>query len=134
MGAWARKLLLFAVLSIVCRRTFAQDEIIGNSRPCERPGNDPDPNNPTDNLSCPNLDPNTLQCYRQDQLCDGVTNCIGGSDESTDLVALQCDSTNPNRGTFSCSPGENVPLTALCDGNRNCTAGDDETTTLCESG
>ena len=34
---------------------------------------------------------------------------------------------------FVCTPGVNIPLTALCDGNADCANGDDETTTLCES-
>ena len=129
MGAWARKVLLFAVLSVVGRRTLAQDQIIGNNRPCEQPANDPDPNNPTDNLSCPNTNPNILQCYRQDQLCDGTQDCPGGSDESVNLVALECSDQR-----FACSPGVFVPLTALCNGTDECVGGDDETTTICESG
>ena len=133
MGAWARKLLLFSVLSVVGRRTFAQDAIIGNSRPCEQLGSDHNSSNPTDNLSCPNINPNILECYRRDQLCNGLDDCTGGSDESTNLVALQCDPNNTPRGNFACSLGETVQLTALCDGNRDCTGGGDETTTLCES-
>ena len=40
----------------------------------------------------------------------------------------------PEESVFVCTPGEEVPISALCDGNMDCTVnGDDETTTLCES-
>ena len=40
----------------------------------------------------------------------------------------------PEESVFVCTPGEEVPISALCDGNMDCKVnGDDETTTLCES-
>ena len=134
MGKWARKLLLFAALSVVTSRTFAQDLMIGTFLPCDQSGVDPDPNNAEDNFSCPILDQNILQCYSTAQLCDGSRICSGGSDEGDNLVALECDPINNLlRGQFACSPGIFVQLSDLCDGNRNCDNGDDETTTICES-
>ena len=128
MERWARKLLLFAALSIIARRTFAQDLNIGNARPCQQSGADPDPNNAEDNLSCPNVNPNILMCYSRAQLCDGSTFCNGGSDEGANLVALECANSR-----FACTPGVFVTLDQLCDGDANCVNGDDETTTICES-
>jgi len=151
MAAQGRKLVVLSLLLAVVQRVAGQDLLIGNSRPCEDVvGADPDPNNPTDNLSCPRLD-TELQCYPEAQLCDGVEQCAGGSDEGTNLVALTCEgklvinSTSSHlinyfvhavprsASVFSCTFGEEVDLDALCDGNQDCTGGDDETTTLCES-
>lgn len=40
----------------------------------------------------------------------------------------------PEESVFVCTPGEEIPISALCDGNMDCKVnGDDETTTLCES-
>lgn len=51
-----------------------------------------------DNLSCPRLD-DALQCYTQAELCNGVQDCAGGSDEGMNLISLECKqlthSTNP---------------------------------------
>ena len=52
-------------------------------------GQNPD-ENAIDNLSCPNLNPNELDCYSQAQLCDGITDCTGGSDEGNNIVSLVC--------------------------------------------
>jgi len=91
MAAQGRKLVVLSLLLAVVQRVAGQDLLIGNSRPCEDVvGADPDPNNPTDNLSCPRLD-TELQCYPEAQLCDGVEQCAGGSDEGTNLVALTCE-------------------------------------------
>lgn len=51
---------------------------IGFARPCGE-----------DNLSCPRLD-EALQCYTQAELCNGIQDCDGGSDEGQDLVSLEC--------------------------------------------
>jgi len=150
MAAQGRKLVVLSLLLAVVQRAAGQDLLIGSLRPCEvDSATDPDPNNPTDNLSCPRLD-DDLQCYSQAQLCNNQTDCMGGSDEGENLVALDCGKNVPyifmfliftccsnilfaGEQAFFCSPGEPVPLTALCDGNQDCTGGDDETTTLCES-
>ena len=89
MTAQGRKRVLFCLLLALAQRAAGQDLLIGNQRPCQDPASDPDPNNPTDNLSCPRLD-TVLQCYGQDQLCDGTRQCDGGSDEGDNLVALTC--------------------------------------------
>ena len=81
--------MLFCLLLAIAGRTSGQDLLIGNLRPCQDLGADPDPSNPTDNLSCPRLD-NILQCYPEAQLCDGVQDCLTGSDEGVDIVALYC--------------------------------------------
>ena len=57
---------------------------IGNSLPCEE-----------DNFSCPrigNLSIIPLQCYTQEELCNGVDLCEGGSDEGNNetIVSLEC--------------------------------------------
>ena len=87
--AMRRKVVLVCLLLAVVQRTVGQSLIIGNDLPCEQPGEDPDPNNDRDNLSCPRLD-GVLQCYSRDMLCDGVQFCQGGSDEGTNLNALEC--------------------------------------------
>lgn len=89
MAALGNKLVLCCFLLAVARRAVGQDLLIGNWRPCQDPGSDPDPDNPTDNLSCPRLD-SILQCYPLSQLCNRVQDCDGGSDEGSDLVALEC--------------------------------------------
>ena len=88
--AMRRKVVLVCLLLAVVQRTVGQNLITGNDLPCQQPGEDPDPNNDRDNLSCPLLDPNELQCYSMTMLCDGNQDCVGGSDEGTDLVALEC--------------------------------------------
>ena len=87
--AMRRKVVLVCLLLAVVQRTVGQSFSIGNDLPCED-RDDPDPNNDRDNLSCPLLDPNELQCYSRDMLCDGNEDCDGGSDEGTNLVALEC--------------------------------------------
>lgn len=89
--AWvvARKVTLLCLLLAVVRRAAGQGTI-GGSLPCEGPGQNPDPNNDADNLSCPNTDQTILQCYSEAELCNGIPFCNGGSDEGTDLVALDC--------------------------------------------
>ena len=91
MYAVARKVTLLCLLLAVVRRTAGQG-IIGGSLPCEGPGQNPDPNNDADNLSCPNTDQTILQCYSEAELCNDNTMpfCDGGSDEGTNLVALDC--------------------------------------------
>ena len=96
--AMRRKVVLICLLLAVVQRTVGQSLTIGNDLPCEEPGEDPDPNHDRDNLSCPLLDPNELQCYSRDMLCDGNEDCcvmatktaMCGSDEGTNLVALEC--------------------------------------------
>ena len=39
----------------------------------------------------------------------------------------------PTDSEFVCTPGNNIPVTALCDGFNDCGNGNDETTVLCES-
>ena len=44
-----------------------------------------------DNLSCPQTDgTTTLICYPRTELCNGDVFCNGGSDEGTNLNALDC--------------------------------------------
>ena len=90
MAAQGCRLVVFSLLLAVAQRAAGQDLLIGNLRPCQDPASDPDSINPTDNLSCPRLD-SALQCYRQDQLCDGTEQCVGGADEGVDLIALACN-------------------------------------------
>ena len=84
-----RKLTLLALLLAVVRRAAGQGAV-GVSFPCEAPGEDPDPQFPTDNLSCPIANQAFLECYSRAQLCDGVNDCSGGSDEGATLVSLEC--------------------------------------------
>ena len=85
------KFALFCfLLAAAVRSVFSQDLIIGNRYPCEE-SDDPDPDSPYDNLSCPREQPGVLDCYAQSQLCDGVFDCSPGtSDEGLDTVSLQC--------------------------------------------
>ena len=83
-------MVLVCLLLAVVKRTVGQSLSIGNDLPCEQPGEDPDDTHDRDNLSCPLLDPNELACYSRAMLCDGVEDCVGGSDEGTSLIALQC--------------------------------------------
>ena len=84
-----RKVVLFCLLLTVAQRVVGQSSV-GVELPCQAPSSDPDPNNPRDNLSCPNTDPSILECYSRAELCNNVQFCTGGSDEGADLVALEC--------------------------------------------
>ena len=55
-------------------------ETLTDSLPCEADGEDPDPENPMDNLSCPFSD-EVLQCISLSEICDGESVCFGGYDE-----------------------------------------------------
>ena len=50
-----------------------------DSLPCESEEEDPDEENPMDNLSCPFAD--ELQCISVSELCNGASICIGDYDE-----------------------------------------------------
>ena len=50
-----------------------------DSLPCEAEEEDPDGENPMDNLSCPFAD--ELQCISVSELCNGASGCIGDYDE-----------------------------------------------------
>lgn len=97
MAALDNKLVVLYLFLAVAHRVVGQDLQIGNRRPCQDPGFDPDPNNPEDNLSCPLLNPNLLQCYSEAQLCDGDEFCDGGSDEGDNVVALECGKLSTGR-------------------------------------
>ena len=84
-----RKVVLFCLLLAVIQRTIGQG-LIGVALPCEAPGEDPDPNDPENNFSCPIQDQTILECYSRAELCNGNPFCMGGSDEGTDLVSLEC--------------------------------------------
>ena len=92
-----RNVVLVFLLLAVVQRTVSQGSgegsgqsfSNGNDLPCEQPGEDPDPNNDRDNLSCPVLD-DELQCYSRGMLCDGNQDCTGGSDEGVNIEALEC--------------------------------------------
>lgn len=89
MESRGRELVLFCLLLAIAGHAAGQDLLFGNLRPCQDPPADPDPNNPSDNLSCPRLD-NILQCFSEAQFCNGVEDCTGGTDEGLNLVALDC--------------------------------------------
>ena len=72
-----RKAVLLCLLAAV-QRAVGQSPI-GASLPCEAVGEDPDQNNPRDNLACPSF--SGLQCFSSAQLCDGPNDCPGGTDE-----------------------------------------------------
>ena len=74
-----RLLLLFCLFTVVARRVAGQGAV-ARLLPCG-----------VDNLSCPNTDQSILECYPFTQLCDTIEQCDGGSDEGTDLVALECE-------------------------------------------
>jgi hypothetical protein len=83
------KVVLFCLFLAVVQHAIGQSPI-GRVLPCEEPDEDPDPQNPEDNLSCPNAGPFALDCYSRGQLCDGMSDCAGGSDEGINLPALDC--------------------------------------------
>ena len=85
-----RKTFLFYVLLLAVAQCVAGQGQIGRAFPCQTPGEDPDQNFAEDNLSCPNLDQNQLDCYSRAELCDGDPFCTGSSDEGIDIVALEC--------------------------------------------
>ena len=87
-SAMRRQLVLFCLLLAVVQRALGQG-IIGRELPCEAADQNPDPN-AIDNFSCPNPDPTILECYAASQLCDGISDCSGGSDEGTNTVSLVC--------------------------------------------
>ena len=46
---------------------------------------------PSDNLSCEFVDPNGgTFCYSRSELCDNSPICLTGSDEGTNIAALDC--------------------------------------------
>jgi hypothetical protein len=45
---------------------------------------------PSDNLSCEFVAPGGTFCYSRDQLCNGSPICLTGSDEGTNIAALDC--------------------------------------------
>ena len=55
-------------------------ETLIDSLPCEADGEDPDAQNPMDNLSCPFSD-EVLLCIPLSEICDGEIVCTGGYDE-----------------------------------------------------
>ena len=79
--AVGRKTVLFCLLLAVVQRTVGQDLHVGNDRPCQVPGIDPDTNFDEDNLSCPIIDPTVIQCYQRAELCNTNSFCGEGSDE-----------------------------------------------------
>ncbi|XP_017003209.2 modular serine protease [Drosophila takahashii] len=68
-------------------------------------------------------------CIELDQLCDGVANCLDGSDET---VAMCQNVWCPGYG-FRCSYGACIASTAVCDGVRDCVDGSDEEGWLCRA-
>ena len=83
-------LVVFCLFLAVVQHAIGQSPI-GRALPCQAPDEDPDPQNPEDNLSCPVLDQSILICYSRNQLCDGVSDCVvGSSDEGENLVSLDC--------------------------------------------
>ena len=59
--------------------TVLQAGVVETSLPCEAEEEDPDEENPMDNLSCPFAD--ELQCISVSELCNGASVCMGGYDE-----------------------------------------------------
>ena len=59
--------------------TVLQAGVVETSLPCEAEEEDPDEENPMDNLSCPFAD--ELQCISVSELCNGASVCIGDYDE-----------------------------------------------------
>ena len=74
-----RKVAMLYLLLAMFLFSAGQNITIGNLKPCG-----------DDNLSCPNVNSSILECYTSDQICDGVRDCTGGSDESDGIVSLQC--------------------------------------------
>ena len=78
LTAGCKVALLCVLFSAAVRRAEGQGTI-ATFRPCG-----------VDNLSCPNTDPTILECYTRNELCNDFVDCVGGSDEGTDLVSLDC--------------------------------------------
>ncbi|KAH8300660.1 hypothetical protein KR018_003071 [Drosophila ironensis] len=68
-------------------------------------------------------------CVQMDELCDGIANCLDGSDETKALCeSVWC----PGYG-FRCTYGACIRSTAVCDGARDCVDGSDEERWLCRA-
>ena len=60
---------------------------IGNADPCAAELGVP---SPSDNLSCEFVAPGGTRCYLRSELCNGDQVCLTGTDEGTNITALDC--------------------------------------------
>ena len=76
-------LLVLAVIS----SGQAQNMRIANDDPCAA---NLGVASPSDNLSCEFVAPGGTFCYERDELCNGASACLTGSDEGANIAALDC--------------------------------------------
>lgn len=69
----------------------------------------------------------TPYCIAAELLCDDISDCYDGSDESETI----CSNSLCPTETFRCGYGGCIPLTAQCDGFNDCYDGSDESVELC---
>lgn len=91
MGSLVSQLPLFILIFV----KFSSGQIvlsnqtleIGNDDPCAEELGVP---SPSDNLSCEFVAPGGTRCYSRSELCNGNPICFTGSDEGTNIPALDC--------------------------------------------
>ena len=91
MGSLSQLAALFmmAIVNFSSGQTILSNQTldIGNDDPCAEELGVP---SPSDNLSCEFVAPGGTRCYSRSELCNGNPICLTGSDEGTNIAALDC--------------------------------------------
>ncbi|KAK3082885.1 hypothetical protein FSP39_007983 [Pinctada imbricata] len=70
------------------------------------------------------------KCFPRIQVCNGVTDCLDGSDE----FRAVCNKEECGPGFYTCKNHQCASLNSRCDGTPNCMDGSDEKDCLCQEG